>query len=151
MIDRCKPACGRSTVLNLAKRGVNSIFTFHSNRAEAEKVVAAVGETDAKAVALQVNTGNVGAFDAFVIAVRSALGGFGAERFDYLVNNAGISHHNSFDKTTEAELDDLYSLQGRILPDAKASAAYQGWRADRESFDGLDPCHDPRDALRTRP
>ncbi len=101
---------GRSTVLNLAKRGVNSIFTFHSNRAEAEKVVAAVGETGAKAVALQLNTGNVGAFDAFVIAIRSALGGFGAERFDYLVNNAGISHHNSFDKTAEAELDDLYNV-----------------------------------------
>jgi len=29
---------GRSTVLSLAKRGVRSIFTYHFNRAEAEKV-----------------------------------------------------------------------------------------------------------------
>jgi NAD(P)-dependent dehydrogenase (short-subunit alcohol dehydrogenase family) len=42
--------------------------------------------------------------------VREALAGLGAERFDYLVNNAGISHHNSFDKTTEAELDNLYNV-----------------------------------------
>ena len=31
---------GRSTVLSLAKRGVPSIFTYRSNRAEAEKVAA---------------------------------------------------------------------------------------------------------------
>ena len=30
---------GRNTVLSLAKRGINSIFTYNSNRAEAEKVV----------------------------------------------------------------------------------------------------------------
>ena len=30
---------GRNTVLNLAKRGVHSILTYNSNRAEAEKVV----------------------------------------------------------------------------------------------------------------
>jgi NAD(P)-dependent dehydrogenase (short-subunit alcohol dehydrogenase family) len=29
---------------------------------------------------------------------------------NYLVNNAGISHHNSIEKTTEEELDDLYSV-----------------------------------------
>ena len=43
---------GRNTVLNLAKRGVHSIFTYNSNRAEADKVVAAVREAGAKAVAL---------------------------------------------------------------------------------------------------
>ena len=31
---------GRSTVLALAERGVDSVFTYHSNQAEAEKVVA---------------------------------------------------------------------------------------------------------------
>ena len=36
---------GRSAVLSLAKRGVHSIFSYNSNRAEADKVVAAVSET----------------------------------------------------------------------------------------------------------
>ena len=29
---------GRSTVLNLARRGINIVFTYHSNLAEAQKV-----------------------------------------------------------------------------------------------------------------
>lgn len=101
---------GRSTVLNLAKRGVHSIFTYNSNRTEAEKVVSLVREAGAKAVALQLDTGNVSAFDDFVTKVRDALGRLGAERFDYLVNNAGTSHHNAFEKTTEAELDGLFNV-----------------------------------------
>jgi NAD(P)-dependent dehydrogenase (short-subunit alcohol dehydrogenase family) len=101
---------GRNTVLSLARRGVRSIFTYNSNRAEAEKVVAAAGETGAKAVALQLDTGNIDAFDGFVRNVGRALAGFGAERFDYLVNNAGTSHHNAFDQTTEQELDKLYNV-----------------------------------------
>jgi NAD(P)-dependent dehydrogenase (short-subunit alcohol dehydrogenase family) len=101
---------GRNTVLSLAQRGVNSIFTFHSHRAEADKVVAAAGEMGAKAVALHLDMGDVGAFDAFVRSVRSTLAGLGAERFDYLVNNAGTSHHNAFDQTTEGELDRLYEV-----------------------------------------
>src|ERR1700730_19206445 len=80
---------GRNTVLNLAKRGVDSIFTYNLNRAEADKVVAAVSETGAKAAALQLDTSDVSSFDAFVQSVRSTLAGFGTERFDYLVNKAG--------------------------------------------------------------
>jgi len=101
---------GRNTVLSLANRGVDSIFTYNSNQAEAENVVGLVAEAGRKAIALQLDTGNVGAFDDFVDSVRQALSGLGTERFDYLVNNAGISHHNSFERTTEAELDALYNV-----------------------------------------
>ena len=101
---------GRNTVVNLAKRGAHSIFTYNSNRAEADKVVAAVRDAGAKAIALQLDAGNMSSFDAFVRSVRTALTGLGAERFDYLVNNAGTSHHNAFEKTTEEELDSLYNL-----------------------------------------
>src|SRR6202030_1035235 len=86
---------GRNTVLHLAKRGVRSIFTYNSNRAEADKVVAAAGAAGSRAIALQLDTGDVSAFETFVASVRKALADLGAERFDYLVNNAGISHHNS--------------------------------------------------------
>src|SRR5580693_922942 len=101
---------GRSTVLSLAKRGIDSIFTYHSNRAEADRVVRLVAEAGRKAIALQLDTGKVDAFDPFVKGVRKALADLDAERFDYLVNNAGISHHAAFDKTTEAELDSLYNV-----------------------------------------
>jgi short chain dehydrogenase len=57
---------GRHTVVNLAMRGIDSIFTFHTNRLEADKVIKAVNEAGAKAIALQLDTGNVAAFDSFV-------------------------------------------------------------------------------------
>jgi NAD(P)-dependent dehydrogenase (short-subunit alcohol dehydrogenase family) len=101
---------GRSTVLSLARRGVDSLFTYHANRAEAEKVVGLVAEAGRKAVALQLDTGDVRAFDPFVQRVRQALAELGADRFDYLVNNAGTSLHKAFDQTTEEELDRLYNV-----------------------------------------
>ena len=101
---------GRSTVLSLAKRGVDSIFTYNSNRSEAEKVVGLTRDAGAQAIPLQLDTGNVQTFDGFVGKVREALGRLGAERFDYLVNNAGISNHTPFAKVTEDELDTLYAV-----------------------------------------
>jgi NAD(P)-dependent dehydrogenase (short-subunit alcohol dehydrogenase family) len=101
---------GRSIVLSLASRGVNSVFTYHSNRAEADTTVSGANKAGAKGIALQLDTGDVGSFDAFVEKARSALSTLGADRFDYLVNNAGTSHHNAFEQTTEEELDNLYKV-----------------------------------------
>ncbi|WP_250467592.1 SDR family oxidoreductase [Caballeronia sp. GAFFF2] len=101
---------GRNTVLNLAKRGVDIIFTYHRNREEAENVIRSVSDLGRKAVALQLDTGNVGAFDSFIGKVRETLAEWKAERFDFLINNAGTSHHNSIEKTTEEELDGLYNV-----------------------------------------
>jgi NAD(P)-dependent dehydrogenase (short-subunit alcohol dehydrogenase family) len=101
---------GRNTVLSLANRGIVTIFTYNSNQEEAEKVVSLVRETGRKAIALQLDTGNVSTFDSFVQSVGKALKELEAERFNYLVNNAGISHHNTIEKTTEEELDKLYEV-----------------------------------------
>src|ERR1700728_3508644 len=101
---------GRNTVLSLAKRGVESIFTYNSNRAEAEKVARLAAEAGRKAIAFQLDIGNVGSFDRFVQNVQQALTELGVERFDYLVNNAGTSLHKAFDQTTEEELDKVYNI-----------------------------------------
>jgi len=101
---------GRNTVLSLARRGVDSIFTYHSDQTEAEKVTELVADSGRRAIALQLDTGNVKAFDSFVASARQALAKLGAERFDYLVNNAGTSLHKNFDQTTEEELDAIYNV-----------------------------------------
>jgi NAD(P)-dependent dehydrogenase (short-subunit alcohol dehydrogenase family) len=101
---------GRSTVLNLAKRGVRTVFTYHSNEAEARNVARLAREAGADAIALQFDASNVASFDAFVARVRDALGTFGAQKFDFLVNNAGTSHSNLVATTTEAELDAVYNV-----------------------------------------
>lgn len=101
---------GRNTVLNLAKRGVDSIITYHSNRAEADQVIASVEAAGRRAVALRLDVGDTASFGQFVQDVQRALGELGASRFDYLVNNAGTSLHNAFDQTTEDELDTVYRV-----------------------------------------
>ncbi|HLG80182.1 MAG TPA: SDR family oxidoreductase [Bradyrhizobium sp.] len=101
---------GRNAVLCLARRGVRSIFTYNSNRAEADKVVALAAEAGAQAIALQLDTGDVGAFDGFVRDARQALAELQAERFDYLANNAGISSNAGLATITEAEMDALYHV-----------------------------------------
>jgi len=102
---------GRNTVESLARRGVHSIFTYHSHGADAEAVVAEVEDAGAKAVALHLDTGDIGSFDAFVDSAKDALGKLGATRFDFLVNNAGNNHRNlPFEKATEEELDSIYNV-----------------------------------------
>ena len=59
-----------------------------------------VSDMGRKAAALQLDTGNVGAFNGFVDKLRQTLADWQDERFDFLVNNAGTSHHNSIENTT---------------------------------------------------
>jgi NAD(P)-dependent dehydrogenase (short-subunit alcohol dehydrogenase family) len=101
---------GRDTVLRLASRGVRSIFTYNSNRTEADKVVALAAEAGAPAIALQLDVSNVAAFEGFVAHVREALARLDADRFDYLVNNAGVSSGAGLATITEAEMDALYNI-----------------------------------------
>ncbi len=101
---------GRNTVISLARRGVDCVLTYVANRAEADKVVAEVTALGRRAVALQLDTGDVASFDGFTLRLREALAEFGADRFDYLVNNAGTSHHAPIETTTEQDLDILYNI-----------------------------------------
>lgn len=102
---------GRNTAVHLAQRGVDSIITYHSNRAEAESAVAEIEALGQKAVALRLDAGDVTSFDAFVSEVGQVLRQeWDRDRFDFLVNNAGTSYHASFAETTEVELDRLYNV-----------------------------------------
>jgi len=101
---------GRNTVLSLARRGIDSIFTYNSNREAADKVVGQIRETGRKATALQLDTSNLSEFAPFVQSVRHTLAERGAKGFDYLVNNAGTSLHKAFDQTSEQELDKIYNI-----------------------------------------
>ncbi len=57
---------GRSVVESLARHGVDTIFTYHTQGTDADAVVAAVKDAGAEAVSLQLDAGNIASFDAFV-------------------------------------------------------------------------------------
>jgi NAD(P)-dependent dehydrogenase (short-subunit alcohol dehydrogenase family) len=115
---------GRNTAVNLARRGVNIIFTYHSNQEEADSLVREVEAMEKKAAGFRLETGDIKAFDGFVADVRKLLHGWGQDRFNYLVNNAGGSLYANFDQTTEAQFDEIvnvhfkgvYFLTQKLLP-----------------------------------
>lgn len=115
---------GRNTAVNLARRGVDLIFTYHSNQKEAESLIREVEEMRRRAAGFRLDTGDIRSFDSFVAEVRKTLRDWGRERFDYLVNNAGNSQHINFDKVTEADFDavvnvhfkGVYFLTQKLLP-----------------------------------
>src|SRR5215471_20613247 len=96
---------GRNTAESLARKGVDVVITYHSRVDEAHSVVAAIEAQGRKAVALQLDSAVVATFDQFTETLKSVLREtWSRDHFDYLVNNGGISHHNAFDKITEAEV-----------------------------------------------
>lgn len=101
---------GRNTAINLARRGVDVIFTYRSNKTEAESLIREIDGLGRKAASFQLDTGDIRAFDKFASEVRKALQAWGTDRFDYLVNNAGNSLHVNFDQTTEAQFDEVFNV-----------------------------------------
>ncbi|RAU41448.1 MULTISPECIES: SDR family oxidoreductase [unclassified Pseudomonas] len=102
---------GKSTALHLARQGVHIIGTYHSREDEALQVAAQVEALGVKAKMLQLDVGDSSRFDAFASEVADALGTyFNAERFDFLVNNAGIGLYASCAETTEAQFDQLMKV-----------------------------------------
>jgi NAD(P)-dependent dehydrogenase (short-subunit alcohol dehydrogenase family) len=102
---------GRNAALAVAARGGDLIVTWRSRRAEADAVVAEVERFGARAVALQLDVGDSASFPRFAEAVREALRKqWQRERFDHLVNNAGVGVHAAFADTTEAQFDELVNV-----------------------------------------
>jgi NAD(P)-dependent dehydrogenase (short-subunit alcohol dehydrogenase family) len=101
---------GRNTAINLARRGVDVLFTFRSNDKEAESLIREVETLGRKAAGFRLDTGDIRAFDAFVTEVSRTLHSLGRDRFDYLVNNAGNSLHAAFVETTETQFDEIFDV-----------------------------------------
>jgi NAD(P)-dependent dehydrogenase (short-subunit alcohol dehydrogenase family) len=102
---------GRNTAIALARQGIDVIGTYHSNKAEADATTSAVAALGRKALMLQLDSGKVAAFPAFVADVKQALTAqWKRPTLDYLVNNAGIGIHAPFATTSEADFDRLMNV-----------------------------------------
>ena len=102
---------GRNTALSIARRGGDVVITYHSRSGEAEDVVAEIQAMGRKAVALQLDTGNVAGFVDFAARLRDALGRvWERDSFDHLVNNAGHGDFAMIADTTEAQFDALVNV-----------------------------------------
>ncbi|KQP85675.1 SDR family oxidoreductase [Methylobacterium sp. Leaf117] len=116
---------GRNTALSIARHGGDVVLTYHSRADEAEAVVAEIQAMGHKAVALQLDTGDVGVFATFAELLQAALREtWGRDTFDHLVNNAGHGDYALIGQTTEEQFDRLvdvhfkgvYFLTQTLLP-----------------------------------
>jgi len=102
---------GKNTALAMAKQGIDVVLTYQSKQAAAQEVVEAIAALGRKAVALQLDVVQVKTFDAFASTLKQALQThFQAEKFDYLVNNAGTGLTAPFAETTEQIFDDMVNI-----------------------------------------
>lgn len=103
---------GKNMALAIAKKGLDVVLTYNSQKGEADEVVKEIEALGQKAVALQLNVAESAGFEGFFKEVGAALSEtFGTDKFDYLVNNAGIGIHKAFAETTTDEFDTLVNIQ----------------------------------------
>src|SRR3954447_3808900 len=103
---------GRHTAIRIAQRGAGVILTYNANPEGAEETVATIEDRGGAAVAMPLDVGDSGTFDAFAQGVAAEI----ADRwqrtsFDYLVNNAGFGQMSMFVDTTE----ELYDRFHRVI------------------------------------
>ncbi len=102
---------GRSTALNLAKRGVGVVLTYNTHADEAAAVVSEIERAGGTAVALKLDVARVEAFDAFAAALSRALDErWQRPSFDHLVNNAGIAQRTPIKDVSERQFDELVNV-----------------------------------------
>ncbi len=102
---------GRDMVLNFARKGLDILFTYHTNQSKADEVVAAVRQLGRHAEAFQLDTRDIGSFDAFVAKLTQYAGeARGNANIDFLVNNAGTALYAPITATTEEQVQESFDI-----------------------------------------
>jgi NAD(P)-dependent dehydrogenase (short-subunit alcohol dehydrogenase family) len=102
---------GKDMALRLAEKGINVILTYNNKADDAHQVVNQIKQSGQKAAALQLNTGDIKSFGAFIVQIQAVLKDqFGTDHIDFLINNAGFGHHAPISETTEEDFDNLLNV-----------------------------------------
>jgi NAD(P)-dependent dehydrogenase (short-subunit alcohol dehydrogenase family) len=118
LITGASRGLGRSMALHLAKRGIAIIGTYRNGAAEADALAREIEALGGKAAMLALDVSNSASFPEFAETVADTLKTrFGAERFDFLVNNAGHGLYARLTDATEEQFDSLINthLRGPIF------------------------------------
>jgi len=103
---------GKNAALKIAEKGIGVILTYQSKKEEAEATVAEIKSLGVDAAALQLDVSKASTFEAFLEDVKSVLKStFNADKFDFLINNAGIGIYAGFAETSEEQFDTLVNIQ----------------------------------------
>ncbi|WP_271768134.1 SDR family oxidoreductase [Aquimarina algiphila] len=103
---------GKDMAINLAKKGLNVILTFHSNKTEAEKVVAEIQKIGQKAFSIQLDVSDHSQYKAFFNEKLTSVlhKQFNTTKFDFLINNSGTGVYEPFQTTTLENFKDMVHI-----------------------------------------
>ncbi len=103
---------GRNMAVNLAKKGIDVVLTYKSNKQSADEAVAEIEKTGRKALALELDVSDHSRYADFFNTqlVPGLQKKFGTATFDFLVNNAGTGNHQPFVSTSVSQFDDLFNI-----------------------------------------
>lgn len=99
---------GRSTSLQLARRGYNVAINYSRSKDDAESTAAEVRELGVRAITIECNVANDERVRAMLARCQSELG-----RLDVVVNNAGMTHfveHSDLEAMTEDKWDEILAV-----------------------------------------
>jgi NAD(P)-dependent dehydrogenase (short-subunit alcohol dehydrogenase family) len=102
---------GRNMAQHLAAKGHDVIITYNTQKDEADAVVAEIEAKGSKGAALKLDVGDIKSLQGFVSELSSLLKTkFGSDRFDFLINNAGMGGSIPFAAATEEDVDRFYNV-----------------------------------------
>ena len=102
---------GRNMALAIAKKGIDVVITYHSNKDAADEVVEQIRLMGQSAWSFQLDTSNIKSFDPFVSEMTAHLEKeFNSPNIDYLINNAGTALYSPVADTTEEQLDAVFNI-----------------------------------------
>jgi NAD(P)-dependent dehydrogenase (short-subunit alcohol dehydrogenase family) len=102
---------GKNMALAIARKGLDVIITYNTNKEAADAVVEEIKKKGRKAVAFQLDTSKVKLFDDFISQVTAWLQKEnGSPNFDFLVNNAGTALYSMASETKEDQFDAIVDI-----------------------------------------
>ncbi|MBL0106577.1 MAG: SDR family oxidoreductase [Ignavibacteria bacterium] len=102
---------GKDMALSLAKKGIDVIITYNNKMEDADKVAAEIITTGQMSASLKFDVSDIQSIDNFIKQLSETLKTkFSSERFDFLINNAGIGATIPFDKVTEDVFDNFVNV-----------------------------------------
>jgi NAD(P)-dependent dehydrogenase (short-subunit alcohol dehydrogenase family) len=102
---------GKNMAIALAKKGIDVVFTYNTNKEAADDVVSEIQSLERNAFAVQLDTGNSKQFDNFIKDLTALLSEkTGSSNFDFLINNAGTALYAPVTDVTEEQMDTIYNI-----------------------------------------
>ena len=116
---------GKDMALSIAKKGMDVILTYRTNKEEAEDTVRQIEKSGQKALSLALDMNQFASLDQFAKKVAHVLSAkWNTNNFDFLVNNAGMGATVPFLQVTEelfteflnVHFKSIYFLTQKLVP-----------------------------------